>query len=119
MTDSYAVFDFFNRLEAFIWFGVAVSLPFLLKLKSRKQWLATLGGTLGFILFGITDLLEAPTQGQMPAWLWASKITCAAFLLACRFTYIDWRNFRFTDRWILFAIACLAACTAIYTLGQK
>ncbi len=119
MSGSYAIFEAFNRLEAFIWFGVAAALPFVIKPKSREQWLATIGASFGFILFGITDLLEAPTHGRMPAWLWAFKIACAAFLLACRFTYTGWRNFRITDRWFLFGIACLAACIAIYLSDSK
>ena len=114
MSDSYAVFEIFNQVEAFIWFGVAIALPFCIKARSRREWLGIIGGSIGFILFGITDLLESPTHGQMPTTLWIFKISCAAFLLACRFTYIGWGNFRVTDRWFVFGLLCLFVSLAIF-----
>ncbi|MEP3213037.1 MAG: hypothetical protein ABJQ29_07590 [Luteolibacter sp.] len=73
----------------------------------------------GFLLFGISDFLEASTYGDMPPWLWAMKMGCAAWLLACRFSYIGWRNFRFTDRYFLFALFCLAASIAVILLANR
>ena len=117
MNASYGVFEIFNRVEAFIWFAAAGTLPFLVKSESRKQRGAVIGAMFGFVLFGITDLLEANTQGQMPTWLWCSKAACAALLLACRFTYLGWRNFRVTDRWFLFAVICSVIYLTIYFNG--
>ncbi len=117
MNGSYAVFEIFNRLEAFIWFAAAVALPFLIKSDSRKQSGAVIGAMIGFVLFGITDLLEADTQGEMSGWLWCSKAACAALLLASRYTYLGWRNFRVTDRWFLFAVICSVIYLTIYFNG--
>jgi|TARA_B110000037_G_scaffold46432_1_gene56867 hypothetical protein len=116
MIGPYAVFEIFNKVEAFIWFGAAFVLPFLFKAGSRKQRRALIGASFGFFLFGITDLLEAPTHGQVPVWLWGLKVASAAFLLTCRFTYIGWRNFRITDRWFVFAVICLGVSFAIFYL---
>jgi len=119
MSGPHAVFEIFNKLEAFIWFGVAALIPFLIKSGSRKQTLSKIGASFGFVLFGITDLLEASTHGQVPVWLWILKIASAAFLLACRSSYLGWRNFRLTDRWVVFAILCLGVSIAIFYCGYS
>ncbi len=118
MNGSYAVFEIFNRIESFIWFGAAAILPLLTKADSKQQRWAVIAASISFILFGITDLLEAATQGQMPVWLWCAKAACAALLLACRHTYLGWKNFRITDRWFVFAMICLAVYLAIYLGGH-
>lgn len=117
MSDAQAAVEAFNRIEALIWFGVAVGLPFVIRPDDRRRRISVLAAAFGFVLFGITDLLEADTAGAMPGWLWILKITCATFLLACRFDYIGWKNFRFTDRWFLFGLFCLAASVALILLG--
>lgn len=50
MSGPYAVFEIFNKLEAFIWFGVAALIPFLIKSGSRKQTLSKIGASFGFVL---------------------------------------------------------------------
>jgi hypothetical protein len=72
-----------------------------------------IAASLGFVIFGISDIIEAQTLREPPAWLWPLKITCAAFLLSCRFSYIGWRNFRITDRYFLVGLLCLAASVFI------
>jgi hypothetical protein len=116
---SYTVFEIFNRIEAVIWFVIAVSLPFFVKASTRKKRQSLIAASFGFILFGLTDILEAPTHGEAPGWLWLLKITCAAFLLACRFFYIGWKNFRFTDRYFLFGLFCLTASFAILIASKS
>jgi len=71
----------------------------------------------GFVLFGITDLLEAARVGAVPAWLWAFNITCGALLLSCRICYVGWKDFRPNDRWLLFSLFCLAATVALIAFG--
>jgi len=113
MSHPYAVFETFNRIEAVFRFMVAVFLPFFVKAPVWKQRFPVIAASLGFILFGFTDIFEAPTHGEAPLWLWGLKIICATFLLACRFSYIGWRNFRITDRYFLFGLLCLTASIAI------
>lgn len=117
MSDPYAAIGIFNRVEALVWFGTAFALPFIVRSGSRKQRLSVIAAGFGFVLFGFTDLLEAEIVGDMPAWLWACKIACAAFLIACRFNFVGWQNFRFTDRWFLFGVFCLAVSVALMALG--
>ena len=103
----------FNRVEAFVWFSTAFALPFVVRPALRKQCVTVFAAFFGFVLFGITDLLEAGAVGKIPAWLWGFKITCAAFLLACRFNFIGWRKFKLTDRWFLFGLFCLAVSVVL------
>jgi hypothetical protein len=107
----------FNRAEALVWFLVALGLPFVVPSILRRQRLCVLAAGFGFVLFGVTDLLEAERTGAIPAWLWASKIACGVFLLSCRILYVGWENFRFNDRWLLFGVFCLAATLALILLG--
>ena len=119
MNDPDGVYFLLNRIEGFIWLGVAVVLPFHIPSKTRKETLAVLGACVGFIAFGFTDFLETISFGNLPPWLWAGKIACVAFLLCCRFTYKGWRNFRLTDRYFIFAILCLAAAIVIIISSQR
>lgn len=113
MNGSYGTFETFNRIEACFWFAIAISLHLIARPPDWKRRLCLIAASCGFILFGFTDILEAPTHGDVPGWLWFLKIGCAAFLLACRFTYIGWKNFSLTDRYFLFGLLCLAASVAI------
>ena len=117
MSDLQTLTGHFNGFEAIVWFLVALGLPFVIKSVSRRQRLSVFAASFGFVLFGITDLLEASEDGAIPAWLWAFKIACAAILLTCRFFYIGWGNFRVKDRWFLFGMFCLAASVALMMLG--
>ena len=116
MSDPHTIIGHFNRAEALVWFLVAISLPFVVPSASRRRCLCVLAAVFGFVLFGVTDLLEAERTGAIPAWLWASKIACGVFLLSCRIFYVGWENFRFNDRWLLFGLFCLAATVALITL---
>ena len=66
----------FNKIEAIFWFLTAIFLPFIVRSGSRKQRLCVIAASCGFILFGITDLLEAQTVGAIPAWLCANRRKC-------------------------------------------
>ena len=119
MSGPYGAFEIFNRIEASFWFAVAILLRFIVRPSDRKQRFSLIAASCGFILFGFTDILEAPTHGNAPAWLWFLKIGCATFLLACRFTYIGWKNFRLTDRYLLFGLLCLAISIAIMIISKS
>ena len=56
-----------------------------------------------------SDYLEAPTHGQLPPWLWAWKLLCAASLLHCRYDYLGKEQCRWNDRSNLLAMACFFA----------
>lgn len=117
MRDPFVFIAHFNRIEALFWFLAALALPFVVSSGSRKQLFSLVAASCGFILFGITDLLEARTIGSPPAWLWTFKIACGLFLIMCRFFYVGRDNFNLTDRWLLFGIFCLAMTVALIALG--
>ena len=117
MSDPDTIIAHFNRAEALVWFVVAVWLPFVVRSESRKQQLGVYAGSIGFVLFGISDLLEAGRAGDIPAWLWVLKISCGAFLLSCRILYVGLENFRLNDRWLLFGLFCLAVTVALILFG--
>jgi len=116
--DPFFLYVTFNRLEGAAWIAVAIGLPFSIRPSTNRQKLSVLAASFGFALFGITDFLEAPLRGQLPAWLWTFKILCAAWILSCRFFYVGWNHFRLTDRYFLFGIACLIASLAVICLQQ-
>jgi hypothetical protein len=118
VSDLFALYEIFNRIECLAWWGVAVALPFVVKTNSVRQKCAVFGASLGFILFGISDYFEAPMHGHLPLWLWIWKILCASLLLACRYHYVGWRNFRLTDRYFIFGLIALAASLGIIGLQQ-
>jgi hypothetical protein len=110
------IYPLFNRLEGLLWFAIAVALPFVIKRRTRREALAVYLASLGFILFGITDFIEAPLYGQIPGWLWAFKIACAALILSCRYLYLGWHRFHLGDPSFLFGLFCLAATFGVIWL---
>ena len=107
--NTFWLYETFNRLEAVAWFVIALVLPFRIARRTPRQNLSVFTASAAFVAFGITDLLEAPTHGNLPAWLWAAKIVCAATLLSCRYHYLGWHTFRLSDRYLIVAILCLTA----------
>ena len=118
MDDPYLIYEIFNRTEGIAWFGIAIALPFLVSRKNRRQNIAVFLASFGFVLFGITDFIEAPLRGQLPWWLWAYKIVCAGFILSCRYIYLGWHRFNFKDRYLIFGLSCLAASLGVIFLQQ-
>ena len=118
MDDPFLIYVLFNRLEGAAWMAVAIGLPFVVRPRTRRQKWSTGAASFGFVLFGITDFLEVPLQGQLPAWLWVFKIGCAAFILSCRFSHLGWNRFRLTDRYFLFGLGCLVATLGVIGLQQ-
>lgn len=107
-----AAFDWyrnFNLLEGVLWVGVAVFLVSRVKPATRRQRLALWGAVVTFVVFGISDWLEAGRQGRVPLWLYAVKIACGAALLACRFTWLGWRHWHWRRPEVVFALFCLVA----------
>lgn len=117
MSDPDTIIAHFNRAEALVWFAVAACLPFVVRSASRRQIRCVFAASFGFVLFGVTDLLEAGRVGDVPAWLWAFKIACGSHLLVCRLIYIGRENFRPDDRWLLFGLFCLAVSVALIAFG--
>lgn len=109
MDDPFIVYVLFNRIEGTTWIIIALALPFFVRRRSKREGIGVGLASLGFVLFGISDFLEAPLQGQLPWWLWLYKILCAAFLLSCRFIYIGWDRFGLGDRYFRFGLICLTA----------
>ena len=116
MEDPHIIYEVFNRLEGAAWWIIGLALPFFVPHQTRRQRWALVGAFFGFVMFGVTDFLEAPLRGQLPWWLWGLKILCAAWLLCCRFFYIGWHRFRLTDRYVIFAAFCLIAVFGVMAL---
>lgn len=114
-----AIYEIFNKIEGVLWLIIALALPFFVRAASLRQRLSLAAASVGFILFGISDFLEAPLQGQLPAWLWAYKIFCAAWILSCRFFYLGWDRFRFNDRYVVFGLCCLLASAGTIYLQHR
>lgn len=118
LADPYIAYFTFNLLEGFAWWVVAIVLPFRIPRRTARENVAVFAASAGFVLFGITDFLEAPLQGQLPWWLWTAKIACAASILGCRYHYLGWHRFRLTDRYFLFGLGCLTASIGAIVLQQ-
>ncbi len=114
--DAFWVYVVFNRFEGTAWMVIAVVLPFVVKRETRRQNLSVFAASVGFVLFGVTDFLEAPLQGRLPAWLWVAKILCAAFILSCRYSYVGWDKFRLKNRYLVFGLGCLASSLGVIFL---
>ena len=114
----FSVYDIFNRIEGLMWFGIAGAILFVVKRSTRRQTIAIFLASFGFILFGITDFIEAPLQGHIPWWLWLYKIATAALILSCRFIYLGWHRFNLRDRFLVFGLFCLAAVSGVMVFQQ-
>jgi hypothetical protein len=104
-----SVYEVFNYGECTTWWIIAIVLPIWFRGCPREKRPVVLRASVTFFLFGISDYLEAPTHGRLPAWLWAWKLICAAYLLRCRYDYIGRERFRWLDRTNILALACFLA----------
>lgn len=107
------LYETFNYAEGVVWWMFAVGVQLLIPSRDRKQKLALGLASVGFVLFGLSDFLEAPRAGMLPWWLWGLKVVSAAMILASRYHYIGWKQFRMTDRFFLFGLFCLICVVAI------
>ncbi|MES2570072.1 MAG: hypothetical protein V4710_08455 [Verrucomicrobiota bacterium] len=104
-----SAYEAFNYLECAAWIVIAAALPLWFRRSDAKKRGILLRASLTFILFGISDYLEAPTHGRLPPWLWVWKLLCAGYLLRCRYEYIGRKHFRWLDRTNILAGACFLA----------
>jgi len=88
---------------------VAVFLVCRVTPATRGQRVALWGAAVTFVVFGISDWLEAGLQGRVPLWLYAMKIACGTALLICRFTWLGWQHWHWRRREVVFATLCLIA----------
>jgi hypothetical protein len=104
-----STYEAFNYLECVAWLVIAAALPWKFRACPASQRAAVTRASLAFVVFAISDFLEAPTHGLLPPWLWAWKILCVTYLLKCRYDFIGKENFRWWDRTQKFALGCLLA----------
>lgn len=110
----WSLYDWFNFTEAWLWWGVAVFLMWKVTASTAQQLWAIRIGSVGFVFFGVTDLLEIGTAGRVPLSLWGVKIICGSIILSARYTWRGWRTFRWKDREFLFGIfSLLSVCGLI------
>jgi hypothetical protein len=104
-----SVYEAFNYAEGIAWFLIAIILPFWFRSAPLEKRKIIMRASLILVVFGISDLVEAPTHARIPAWLWGWKVLCAIGLLKCRYDYIGKEHFRWLDRTHVLALACLGA----------
>ena len=110
------LYQLFNSVEAIIWFVVALLIVVRIDHSSRGRLLGVVLGSTAFIVFGVTDLMELPTQGRLPMWLWSLKIACGVQMIAARYTWLGWSRFHWRHREVLFGLGCLAAVSIVISL---
>ncbi len=104
-----SVYETFNYFECTAWITIAVVLPFWFRRGPPEKRGVIFRASITFVVFGISDYIEAPTHGRLPWWLWTWKLLCAGYLLKCRYDYIGRENFRWRDRHNILALACFLA----------
>ncbi len=102
-------YEAFNYFECAAWLVIAMVLPFWFRACPADKRGVIIRASLTFVVFAVSDYLEAPTHGRLPPWLWAWKLLCAAYLLKCRYDYLGKERFRWFDRTNVLALACLLA----------
>jgi hypothetical protein len=103
------VYEIFNYAECAAWLLIAVCLPWHFRKQPPQRRKVVWIAAAILVGFGATDFFEAPTHGQMPAWLWGWKILSVLGLLKCRYDYLGKTNFRWFDRTNRLALICLLA----------
>ena len=101
-----STYEAFNYFECAAWLVIAIVLPFWFRACPPDKRGVIVRASFTFVVFAVSDYLEAPTHGRLPPWLWAWKLLCAASLLKCRYDYIGRERFRWLDRTNLLALAC-------------
>ena len=110
-----SAYETFNYFECAAWLIIAIVLPVWFRACPRDKRGVIARASLTFVVFGVSDYLEAPTHGRLPPWLWTWKLLCAGYLLKCRYDYIGTGRFRWLDRTNILAGACfLAVLFAIF-----
>ena len=98
---------------------IAIALYLLGRIKkietSRRKW--AWPAVPAFVLFGISDFLEAPYHGHLPASLWALKIFCGVVLFACRLGYLGRSKKAESIRLTIFGLVILGLVIAIQFVG--
>jgi hypothetical protein len=101
-----SAYELFNYGECAAWIIIAAVLPFWFRRNPAEKRRIIYRASAIFIVFGVSDLLEAPTHGRLPAWLWVWKLLCAAVLLKCRYDYLGKERFRWNERSNWLVLAC-------------
>jgi hypothetical protein len=101
-----SVYETFNYGECAAWLIIALVLPFWFRTAPVEKRGIIARASVLFVIFGVSDYLEAPTHGRLPAWLWAWKLLCAAGLLKCRYDYLGKERFRWNDRSNILVLIC-------------
>jgi hypothetical protein len=104
-----SAYEAFNYFECTAWITIAIVLPFWFRACPPEKRGVIARASITFVVFGVSDYLEAPTHGRLPWWLWTWKLTCAAYLLKCRYDFIGREKFRWRDRTNILALACFCA----------
>ena len=113
---SLSPYELFNYLEGGIWIVVAVALPFRFSFDSKPRKIGLLISAVGFVVFGVSDFLEATRQAAIPLWLWGLKVVSGIMILCGRYTYIGWRKFSVADRFFRLGAILLVMVVALILL---
>ena len=113
---DFRAYEAFNYFECVAWITIGVALHLRFRQHPADKRAVIARTSIAFIVFGISDYLEAPTHGLLPPWLWAWKILCGAYLLKCGYDYLGRERFRWFDRRKILALCCLLAVLFVVLL---
>ncbi|MGJ8654884.1 MAG: hypothetical protein ACSHX6_00430 [Akkermansiaceae bacterium] len=107
------LYQFFNFSEAIIWLIAALILRKIVVIKQPRHSTACHIATAGFLLFSASDFIEATLTREFHLWLWILKITCGVIFMIARFYYVGKKDFKWTDRYLIFFTLCLSVAIGV------
>lgn len=108
-------YQLFNNIEGYLWLITAIALRRIVPIRAKRHHTACNIAIFGFILFALSDFLEASLTREFRLWLWLLKISCGVIFLIARIYYIGRKNIKWTDRYILFFLFCICIAIAVIT----
>ena len=109
----------FNGVEAVLWFLVSAVILVHRTQATGTRRRALVLAVVSFVLFGISDLIEASHADHYPLWLWGFKIACGAGILISRWMWLGPQGLTWRSREVVFAVSCLLTAIIIIGLQNK
>ena len=114
MMDSYQLF---NYAEGILWLLAAFMLRKLVAIEHKHHSTACNIAIIGFVLFAASDFIEGTLPRTIHPWLWTFKISCGIIFLIARICYVGRKNFKWTDRYLLFFLFCISIAISVLCIS--
>ncbi|MFT5906695.1 MAG: hypothetical protein ACI9E1_002307 [Cryomorphaceae bacterium] len=111
-------YQFLNFSEGALWLIAAVILRKIVVIEEKRHSTACNIAIIGFVIFGVSDFLEGSLTRELHLWLWTLKISCGVIFLSARVCYLGRKNFKWTDRYLLFFTFCLTVAAGIIYITE-